>query len=296
MAATGGGSGPVGGAVVVGYDGTGESAKAVRWAAAEATTRGRPLVVVWALAVPLEKLSRVHPSSGEVTFTALRADALREIDEVVSDIRSTGLDVRADARLGHPARVLLDASADAALLVLGSPQPSKIRRILVGSTAAELIRRAQVPVVAVRSDDASPPSRVVVGVDGSAHSERAIGFALDAAERHGAELTALLVAEEPYPDALPPVRGWRLPSDDVDAARRELAEVLAGRQENHPGVTAHQRVVTDERPAQALVAAGADADLLVVGTRGRGVVRTTFLGSVSHAVVHYAPCTVAVVR
>ncbi|WP_246868627.1 universal stress protein [Saccharopolyspora sp. ASAGF58] len=165
------------------------------------------------------------------------------------------------------------------------------------------MRTAHVPVVVVRGDRelaaTRPPvafDRVVVGVDGSACSVRAVGFAYDFASRHRAELTALLAFAQQPPDALPPNRGWTFDSDAIDACRRVLAESVAGYRDHYPDVVVHQNVISTEGPTEALLTAAVDADLLVVGTRGRGIVRSTLLGSVSHAVAHYAACPVAIVR
>ncbi|MFD0487440.1 universal stress protein [Saccharopolyspora spinosporotrichia] len=72
--------------------------------------------------------------------------------------------------------------------------------------------------------------------------------------------------------------------------------ILAGYRERYPEVSVHQEVATSQPAAEALLTAAENADLLIVGTHGRGTFRATLLGSVSHAVVHYAPCPVAVVR
>ncbi|MBB5157535.1 universal stress protein [Saccharopolyspora phatthalungensis] len=291
-------------AVVAGFDGSTESRRAVWWAALEATTRSQPLLVVHAFAVPLEELTRIHLPSEAVALEPMRNAAERTVDGMAAECRRQlpGLDVRTTVRLGHPATVLTDAAAHASVLVLGPPTLSRTRRVLLGSTAAEVVRTAHVPVVVVRGErehvQALTPAfeRIVVGVDGSECSVRAVGFAYDFAARHDSELTAVLAYTEQPPDALPPNRGWRFDSDMVEAGRRELSEALAGWGEHYPDVAVHQNVTAVEHPAEALLTAAVDADLLVVGTHGRGVVRTALLGSVSHAVVHYAACPVAVVR
>jgi nucleotide-binding universal stress UspA family protein len=138
--------------------------------------------------------------------------------------------------------------------------------------------------------------RVVVGVDGSSTSAKAIGFAFDFAGRHGGELVAVHAWSDLPMDALEPVRSW----DEDWAAieergQRLLATSLTGHADRHPGVPVH-RVVSLERPAQALLELAEDAALLVVGSHGRGTLGSMLLGSVSHAMVYHAPCPVAVVR
>lgn len=292
--------------VVVGFDASAESRGAVRWAALEAVTRGRPLLVVHAIPVPLEELTRLHLPSESVSLEPLRSAAQELLADIAAECRRAHpeLDVRTTARIGDPSSVLRDSTAHASVLVLGPPRLSRIHQILLGSTASELVRSAHVPVVIVRGDRAlaaaeHPPSieRVVVGVDGSECSERAVDFAYDFASRHNGELTATTApSEQQPPDAIPPNRGWMRDSDAVEAQRRVLAESVAGRAGLFPDVVVHHNVTTDQGPTDALLTAAADADLLAVGTRGRGVVRSTLLGSVSHAVAHYAACPVAIIR
>ena len=292
--------------VVAGFDGTEQSRRAVWWAAQEARTRGQPLLLVHAFSMPLEELTRVHLPTEEFVYEPVRQAAEQRVTGMAERCREhvPGLEVRTSTRLGHPASVLVDAAADASALVLGSPELSRLRRVLLGSTAAEVVRTAHAPVVVVRGETggtdgdlrASPFDRVVVGVDGSGSSSRAIGFAYDVASRHQAELTTVLAYGEHPPDALPPARGWTVDEDDAEASRRTLSAAVAGWSEHYPDVVTRQEVATSQQPAEALMDAADGADLLVVGTRGRGVVRATLLGSVSHAVVHYAPVPVAVVR
>ncbi|MEV4729962.1 universal stress protein [Saccharopolyspora sp. NPDC049426] len=291
--------------VVVGFDASAESRTAVRWAALDATTRGRPLEVVHAIPIPLEELTRIHLPSETVSFEPLRSAAQRVLADIAAECRREhpGLEVRTRARMGDPASILRDAATGACVLVLGPPRKGRAHHLLLGSTAGDLVRSAPAPVVIVRghrwSGSNGPPAeieRVVVGIDGSACSARAAGFAYDLAFRHDAELTALLAIAEQAPDPLPPNRGWTLDSDAIDAQRRVLAESVAGCAERYPDVVAHQELITTEGPTDALLTAAVDADLLVVGTRGRGALRSTLLGSVSHAVVHYAACPVAVIR
>lgn len=293
--------------VTVGFDASPESRTAVWWAAHEAASRGHTLFVVHALSFPLEVLASEYLPAETLALESLRSSAEQELEELAAECRRElpKLDVRTEVRVGHPTKVLSDAAAQAALLVVGSPRLSRAHRVLLGSTSAELVRKATGPVVAVRGEGRSeetirtPASRgrVVVGVDGSSTSVRAIGFAYEFASRHEAELVALLAWNELPTDAIPPTAGWKLDWGDItDFCQRELAESLAGWAERYPTVAVRQEVTTTERPVEALLTAAVDADLLVVGTHGRGVVQATLLGSVSHTVLHYAPCPVAVVR
>ncbi len=125
---------------------------------------------------------------------------------------------------------------------------------------------------------------IVVGIDGSDDSQRALAWAVEEARKRGAVLEV--------------VHAWELMASDTmapDPARsanslltRSLAEV------DTEGVEVHPRLVQG-RPVPSLVRAAAEADLLVVGSRGRSGIAAVILGSVSSACVHYATCPVVVV-
>lgn len=292
--------------VVAGFDGSPESRQAVRWAAREAVTRHADLRIVRVFSPPLMELTRLHLPGATISVESLRAEAQQDVDEAADECRRElpRLVVKAEVRLGHAPTVLADAAATAELLVLGPHHLSRTYAVLLGSTSAELARKSAAPVVVVRGEREAQRAqgvpagldRVVVGVDGSATSVHAIGFAFDLASRHRARLIAMLAWNE-SPGGLSPGRAWQLDWADVDdACRRELAEALAGWEERYPDVVVQREVTTAQLPAQALLTAAQDADLLVVGSHGRGAVRSILLGSVSHVVMHYAPCPVAIVR
>lgn len=288
------------GRLVVGLNGTPESQRAVRWAAREAALRGRPLHIVRAFTTPLEELARVHLPAEAVALESLRSSAEHEVHRVVEECARTwpDLSISTETRLGHPTAVLRDASEHGAMLVLGTARHGAISRAVLGSTAAELLRKVHLPVVVVREEHESGHTRrVVVGVDGSRSSTGAVGFAFDHAARHGAELVAALAWDELPRDAIPPAGGWKLDWADVTrGCERELAESLAGWQEQYPDVVVRPEVTTAELPTEILLRLAAEADLIVVGRHGRALMRFAMLGSTSHSIAHYAPCPVAVVR
>jgi nucleotide-binding universal stress UspA family protein len=81
----------------------------------------------------------------------------------------------------------------------------------------------------------------------------------------------------------------------VDEARRILADRLTGWEQKYPDVHV-TRVVVHDKPSSALLAHATTAQLVVVGTRGRGAFRGLVLGSTSQHLLHHAPCPVTVVR
>jgi nucleotide-binding universal stress UspA family protein len=135
----------------------------------------------------------------------------------------------------------------------------------------------------------------VVGVSGAPSSESAIAFTFDAASLCGVPLVAVHAWTDvsSRPTLGPPVtHEWPVIEGDE---RRLLAERLAGWQEKYPDVHV-DRVVTEDRPAYSLLRAAEGAQLVVVGTRGRGGLRGLLLGSTSQALLHHASCPVVVAR
>ncbi|MDA3625149.1 universal stress protein [Saccharopolyspora oryzae] len=285
--------------VVVGYDLTESSRRAVRWAAREASGRRLPLQLVHVLTWPFEDhVPIVVPGEGDV-LEPLQDLLRRELGELVADCREidAGLEVRDDLRFGDPAETLAELAGGAELLVLGGPR-IEVEMGVLGSTSAELLtRRTGAPVVVVRGVRAQPDSQpVVVGVDGSAASREAIGFAYDFASRHGNVLVAVHAWSDLPLDPFARVEHWELPWSEIrEEAMEVLASCLAGWREHYPDVKV-RRAVSPEKPADALLREGQDAALVVVGSHGRGFVRRVLLGSVSHAVVNRARCPVAVVH
>ncbi|MER5393131.1 universal stress protein [Saccharopolyspora sp. NPDC002686] len=292
--------------VVVGYDLTESSRRAVWWAAREASSRRLPLLLAHVLTWPLEEHVRVvvegdeHvrivvPGEGPPLQDVLR----RELGALVEGCQQIApeLEVRDEMKYGDPAEDLAELAEDAELLVLGGPR-IEVELGALGSTSAELLtRRTGAPVVVVRGVREEPNSgAVVVGVDGSAHSREAIAFAYDFAARHGEELVAVHAWSDLPLDPFTWIEHWELPWGEVrEEAMEVLASCLAGWSEHYPDVKV-RRVVSPEKPADALLREAQDAALVVVGSHGRGPVRRALLGSVSHAVVNRAQCPAAVLR
>lgn len=135
--------------------------------------------------------------------------------------------------------------------------------------------------------------RVVVGVDGSDHSRHALDHAFEAARRVGAKVTVVHAYQVPMPVPLygvPPVTTRT--RDDHERAARGVLDQTVG---THPRDLDIECIVTPRPPAPALVRLASGADLLVVGSRGRGGFKQLLLGSTSHQVVTHATCPVLVV-
>ncbi|OMC09395.1 universal stress protein [Mycobacterium sp. SP-6446] len=189
---------------------------------------------------------------------------------------------------------LIDASTDASMIVVGSQGMGALGRLLLGSVTAGLIHHARCPVAVIHTDDGAVPDSnapVLLGVDGSPASEAATALAFDEASRRGVELVALHAWSDV---GVFPMLGmdWR----DSEAKGQEvLAERLAGWQERYPDVSV-KRLLFCDKPSRWLLQESENAQLVVVGSHGRGGFRGMLLGSVSSAVAQSARVPVIVVR
>lgn len=237
--------------------------------------------------------------AGQQDLEILRDAGALVIDEGVRKARvlAEGLEVRRCQERGWASAVLLKASRDAGLIVLGLRGHSGFDGLAVGSTAVQVASHADRPVVVVRS--ARQPARgdgvrVVVGVDGSPASESALGFAFEEAALRDGSVTAVCSwwdpATLPGPDRVPFIDPKILKLEAITRFEQAVAPWRSDR----PKVPVETRFVV-ETPRRALVNAADDAVLLVVGDRGIGSVPQTLLGPVTQAALQEAPCPVAVV-
>jgi nucleotide-binding universal stress UspA family protein len=285
-------------AVVAGVDGSECGLQAVRWAAAEALQRQLPLRLVAAHAWPSGGLVG-DPGLGVDYRTVLRDVVLGHLATAAADARQVApeLDIEQVEVTGYPVPVLLGESAQAEIVVLGDRGLGGFTGLLIGSVAVEVTAHASCPVIVVRGSEPDRtvprPEPVVVGVDGSPTSEAATAFAFEAASLRRVPLVAVHVWRDVLVDAtMAPLLDW----DVIDSDEREvLAERLAGWTEKYPDVPV-RRLVARDRPGRALVEESGRAQLVVVGSRGRGGFRGLLLGSVSQALLHHGHCPVAVVR
>jgi trehalose/maltose hydrolase-like predicted phosphorylase/nucleotide-binding universal stress UspA family protein len=282
-------------AVVVGVDGSVRATEAVRWGAAEAARRG---VAVRLVAAVHGEADRVFNPELVQRYEDLLVERARKAltgAAAEADREAPGVEVQSELVTGHAVAVLREASAQALVVVIGDRGLSKVEGLLAGSVSVALAAHADCPVVVVRGREASGPDGrpVVVGVDGSPAGEAAVAFAYEAASFRQVGLVAVhtwwdLIADP----ALAPLLDLEAIGDDE---RVLLAERLAGWAEKYPDV-AVERVVTRGRPAHVLLEQAARAQLVVVGSRGRGEFAGLVLGSVSNTLLHRSPCPVAVAR
>ena len=283
--------------VAVGVDGSDSALHAVRWAAEEAERRSSALRLVSAFELPFRYPAGVVEVDS--LRTLLRDEHQRRLADAGAAATAVAPGLRPELELvdGIPVETLVRESSEASLLVLGTRGLGGFAGLLVGSTSVALAGRTQCPLVVVRgADDARTGKPVVVGVDGTPVGEAAIAFAFEQASAQGTELVAVHSWTDPA--VLNALAGGALMTDYgmlEEQATVLLAERLAGWQERYPDVRVTRHVVRDH-PTRTLLHFADDAQLVVVGSRGRGGFAGLVLGSTSQHLLHHAPCPVAVVR
>jgi nucleotide-binding universal stress UspA family protein len=284
--------------VVVGVDGSESAQRAVRWGAREAGRRRVPLRLVTAFGWPSERYvgrREIGKNYRGPLLEQVRGDLAGAA--AVAELEVPGLEIEHQLTVGYPIPVLIGEAERAQLAVIGDRGAGKIEGALAGSVAVALATHASCPVVVVRGPEREPSETValpvVLGVDGSPTSEAAIAFAYESASVRNVSLLAVHTwLDQVFDPALVPMLDW----DSIETEERQvLSQRLAGWGQKYPDVRVEQ-VVTRDRPAHSLLEQAALGQLVVVGSRGHGEFAGFVLGSVSNALLHRAPCPVAVVR
>jgi nucleotide-binding universal stress UspA family protein len=238
----------------------------------------------------------VHPRGGDVLREGVERAAA-----VLGEGRVSGMHV-----YGTPAGQLVEASRHADYVVTGSRGRGRLLSGLLGSTSYAVTAHAHCPAIVVRTateDGHKPPHpgpscRVIVGIDASPHSARALAEAADIAARTDAPLHVVAVAEAgtvgPLPYSDPRMKG-RHDREARSRARDWLREAKAILSVTQPALSIEYEVLSGS-PGHALADLGFNAGLIVVGSRGRGGFAGLLLGSVSHTAIHEALCPVMVVH
>lgn len=276
--------------IVVGTDESLGSAAALRWAAAEGARRKATVraVLAWTY------LDQRRGPGVEVEFDPQYSEASAEeaLDLIIADVLGPDASVERRVVNDHAGRALVEAASDADLLVVGARGLGGVRSVVLGSVSGYCAHHASCPVVVVRAEDVqSGHDRIVVGVDGSEASATALAWAVEEAALRGSKLEVLHAwmipaLAGPYVGDVTPV---------ATAAQALVEEMVAAAGVAADDTTVVARAVMGAASG-ALIDASADADLVVVSSRGRGGFAGLLLGSVSHQVAAHAACPAVIVR
>lgn len=288
--------------IVVGVDGSAASNAAVSWAAHDAMLRHLPLTLVHMVNASVPMWPEMPMSMGMAAWQEedgrqVLEQAVKIAEEAMQGQRE--ITIHSELRWSPPVPTLVELSTDAELVAVGSYGRGAVARAVLGSVGSALLRRAHCPVAIIRDQDPSSAEHtpdlqqapVVLGIDGSPVSELATAIAFDEASRRGVELKAVHAWSDLEVVDLPGL-DW---STVKGEGEQTVAERLAGWQERYPDVTVHRLVVCD-RPARELIKEAQTAQLVVLGSHGRGGFTGMLLGSVSNAVVHSVRTPVIVAR
>lgn len=289
--------------IIVGVDGSPVSQVAVDWAAHTAALRGVALKLVHVLNPPVVMAFPEVPMPAgylqwqEDAGRAVLATAVKTAEEAALAVgkETRPLTVTTEMVSGSSVPVLAELSRRAQMIVVGCRGRGALARGLLGSVSTGVLHHATCPVAVVHDEDPLIPhpskAPVVVGVDGSPASERAVEIAYGEASFRGVDLVAVHVWSDSGIMEFPGVDWSVLQS----GAEETLAERLAGWGERYPDVLV-RRVVVADRPAHQLLEQSHAAQLLVIGSHGRGGFAGMVLGSVSTAVASAARIPVIVAR
>jgi nucleotide-binding universal stress UspA family protein len=283
------------GRIIVGVDGSAGAAHALRWAQAEAARRNWSVTAVLAWGY-LDQHHAVATEGFDPDYTA--ADAERALDTYVQD--AVGAD-SAGAVHRHVVsdlapRALLTAATASDLLVVGARGLGGFRGLLLGSVSRRCLHEAPCAVAVIRPDvTEAPEPLVVVGIDGSPSSSRALAWAADEARARDATLEIVHAWQPPYVGGYPFVPASVDLGAFEEGAQKVMADAIAPADLTGLQDRVRQTVVCSG-PAAALLEAATHASVVVVGARGVGRIERFFLGSVSDQVAQHAASPVVVVH
>src|SRR5215211_96492 len=289
--------------ILLATDGSKEAERATQAALSLAQKSGSEMHVLHVLVLPLYTND---PASFEPEFRRrLEMRARTGLNDLVSKMEASGAAVggshlglgRADAEIVEKAEEL-----GAGLIVMGSRGVGAMRRTLTGSVSDSVVRHAHCPVMVVRGEPLTFPTKVLLATDGSEEANLAASTAIEISNSTDSELHLVYVEPVPYAYEF---AAWEGLDPDLPAsinegargdARNKLDEqVQKIREDGGKIAEAHARVGHPDTEIVGL-AGKLGAGLIAMGSRGLGPLKRALMGSVSDSVVHHAPCPVLVVR
>ena len=290
--------------IAVATDGSAASNTAIRWAAREAEIAGDRLLVMHAVETPIPAYTGYGIDVGmyRLDVPALLRAARQLVDTAVAVVRAAHptLDVDGVTERGETGRVLVDLAKGSRLLVVGAHQHrGLVSDAILGSNARYVLHHATTSVAVISPVESvveQNPMRITVGVDRSPEAALALKWAAFEAQRWNAQLDVIHAWDYPYVPL--GVAAHETRSQIESEASHELEQVIAAFRNACPeliDVRLNPQLVCGVTSA-VLLDAASRADMVVVGTRGRGGFRSLLLGSVAQQVTHHSVTPVVVVR
>jgi nucleotide-binding universal stress UspA family protein len=283
--------------ILAAVDGSPLAAAALMLAGGVAQRHGARLTVLTAVPGPRTAILPLGMAVDSAVDAA--AEATRILDEATARVPA-GMTVSTRTEWAPPAHAIAREVERSGhdLVVLGSRGRGALRSTLLGSVARSVVGSSAVPVLVVKGDPACvtgrPFSRILVAVDGTEESEFALMQAADIARAEGATLTVLTVISVRRTPGMPESALVRLQCDAVEFGRSVLDDALA--RVAGSATTSIRLVWGQVEPAILAEIETGSHDLLVIGSRGRGTVRATLLGSVGYAMLRRATIPVLIAR
>ncbi|NKY84027.1 universal stress protein [Nocardia veterana] len=274
--------------VVVGVDSSDDALRAVRWAADDAALHR----------VPLELISAVPPipddRGDDDRVRDHHEQTRRQAVQAVEAARRVAADIAPRVEIGAAVvdapiiPALLARADEARLIAVGARGLGAYQRSLLGSVSTALVRHARGPVAVVPAEPLLGSERpVLVGYDDSPCSADALAIAFAEARRRGTDLVVVHTWQRfgsyPSPAAL------------EEEGNRMLDAALTVHDDPDEPVSV-RRVVVEDRPVRRILAESATAQLVVVGSHGKGGFPGMTLGSTSQALMHSVECPIIIAR
>lgn len=277
--------------VVVGTDGSQAAQDAVLWAAQWAESLGLPLTVLAALMTRY-----ASASDAPMTSELAEAEADQSLSEAVAAVRKLhpALDVSTLRSSMRPGTALVQASEEAALVVVGTRGKGGVAGTTIGSVAAEVATYAHGPVAVIPANHPWSDDRpIILAFDWGGTTNTTIRYAFGMARRARKPLTVLYAFSWVRYENDQPVRNDSF-SRALGDPKADIEEELGVIAADYPGVD-WKLEISPESPEVTLQERSATSSALVMGSRGMGGFRGLLLGSTSRRTIRYSKCPVFII-
>lgn len=276
--------------IVVGVSASEANKVALTWAIHRAAALKLPVVLVHVVDDRWMTESSAYTEMARASGKKLLSNAKAHAAEIEPTV-----DVKTALVSGSVGYTLRKRSKGASIVVIGFGNHVSIGGPMA-DRALQIAAVALCPVAVIGEQEVDNRHGVLVGVDGSKESTQSVAFAASEADRNGQELTVLHAFRGPSLWVEKGMPQSNLAEQLAERERIVLAETVAGLAEDYPDLVVHQILETDKEPASALAEAAESAQLLVLGSRGRGTFNRLLLGSTAHAVLAQLACPTIVTR